>query len=280
MKHLNTLLMTALLMGCIDEAALTAPPPEEPVAEPEPTTMWYADTDGDGYGDANDPGTASTVQPDGYVGNTDDCDDTAENINPDGVELNSDAVDSDCDGVYSHPPFSIGDTGPAGGIVFQTDGTHGLEVDRRNYPRVIPVPWEDRDNGVQMGCWGIDIPGAESLDDGKQNSADILAADCEGGSGESYSNGTLTFDELIVIYNEASEYDDWFLPAKNQLATMYVNLYLAGNFGESVFGVALLSSTEAGDRGVYLHHFPNNFVGSTGKGGNVENNAVRFVREF
>jgi hypothetical protein len=58
---------------------------------------WYADADADGFGD---PGTiaAACDQPDGYVSNSDDCNDADINVSPtSGLDLR-DGVDSDCDG--------------------------------------------------------------------------------------------------------------------------------------------------------------------------------------
>ncbi len=57
---------------------------------------WYADTDGDGYGDASASTTACT-QPSGFVSDGDDCDDGDSAINPAATEL-CDGVDNDCDG--------------------------------------------------------------------------------------------------------------------------------------------------------------------------------------
>jgi len=57
---------------------------------------WYADDDGDGYGDA-----ASTIithyQPDGYVADNTDCDDADTSANPGETEVCND-IDDDCDG--------------------------------------------------------------------------------------------------------------------------------------------------------------------------------------
>ena len=71
--------------GTVDEDdAIDAPP-------------WYADADGDGYGD---PGDAATACEEilGRVANADDCDDNDAAVNPAAAEL-CDGVDNDCDGV-------------------------------------------------------------------------------------------------------------------------------------------------------------------------------------
>jgi hypothetical protein len=61
-----------------------------------PTSTWYADDDGDGYGD---PAAATTdcAQPSGTVSDDSDCDDTESSISPDGTET-CNGVDDDCDG--------------------------------------------------------------------------------------------------------------------------------------------------------------------------------------
>ncbi len=60
-------------------------------------TTWYADADGDGYGDAGAPQTLCD-QPAGHVDNDDDCDDTDNGVYPGAAEVNGDEVDQDCDG--------------------------------------------------------------------------------------------------------------------------------------------------------------------------------------
>ncbi len=58
---------------------------------------WYADADGDTYGDA-DSSTAACEAPSGYVQSDTDCDDSDAAINPGAAEITGDEVDSDCDG--------------------------------------------------------------------------------------------------------------------------------------------------------------------------------------
>ncbi|MCP4807937.1 MAG: hypothetical protein GY884_21550 [Proteobacteria bacterium] len=57
---------------------------------------YYADTDGDGYGDASST-TADCSLPSGYATNSSDCDDADGDSHPGGTEVCDDA-DNDCDG--------------------------------------------------------------------------------------------------------------------------------------------------------------------------------------
>ena len=59
--------------------------------------LWYADSDNDGFGDANDPGTASCFQLPDTSDNNFDCNDGNSNINPNAQEV-CDGVDNNCDG--------------------------------------------------------------------------------------------------------------------------------------------------------------------------------------
>jgi len=57
---------------------------------------WFADTDGDGYGDPASYVDALEAPP-GYVGDPSDCDDAEPSVHPDGCET-CDGLDNDCDG--------------------------------------------------------------------------------------------------------------------------------------------------------------------------------------
>ncbi|MFH1469933.1 MAG: putative metal-binding motif-containing protein [Pseudomonadota bacterium] len=87
---------TELCNGVDDDCDGTV---DEDAASDAPT--WYADTDGDSYGDAAST-TAACSQPSGYVSDATDCDDTAGVINPAATEL-CDGLDNDCDGIVDEP---------------------------------------------------------------------------------------------------------------------------------------------------------------------------------
>jgi len=62
-------------------------------------TTWYADTDGDGYGDPDSP-VDQCDPPDGHVTDSQDCDDSSDLFHPGAPETDcTDPADYDCDGV-------------------------------------------------------------------------------------------------------------------------------------------------------------------------------------
>ena len=72
-----------------------------------PLNTYYADTDGDGYGDQSDT-TEDCTQPAGYVSNNTDCDDAEALVNPGASEICGNGIDDNCDGTV--------DEGCGGGI--------------------------------------------------------------------------------------------------------------------------------------------------------------------
>jgi len=112
--------------------------------------------------------------------------------------------------------YEIGDTGPAGGIVFYvTDGgLHGLEAET-----VIldppTAPW---------GCRGIDITGADgtAIGTGAQNTADIIA-------------GCMEMDSAARVADayELNGFTDWFLPSQDELGQLYLQKNAVGAFSSS-----------------------------------------------
>jgi hypothetical protein len=107
----------------------------------------------------------------------------------------------------------IGDTGPAGGIVFYVDSTglHGLEA--------API-----DQGIaEWGCVGVSLPGADGLviGTGAQNTADIINNCAD-------TNTAARLADAYVL----NGYDDWFLPSKDELFMLNANNPVVGGFAD------------------------------------------------
>jgi len=61
---------------------------------------WWIDSDGDGFGEGPmESRIVDCAQPEGYVQNYDDCDDTNPDINPNADEIPNNGIDEDCDGM-------------------------------------------------------------------------------------------------------------------------------------------------------------------------------------
>ncbi len=77
-------------------------------------TDWYADLDGDGYGDADDT-VRSCLSPTSYLADDTDCDDTDAAVNPGATETWYDGIDADCDGADDDDADGDGDPAIAAG---------------------------------------------------------------------------------------------------------------------------------------------------------------------
>ena len=91
---------------------------------------WFADTDGDGFGDAEIT-IASCAAPEGFIADSTDCDDSDPDIHPDATEV-CDAADNDCDGSTDEDvkdPFYVDGDGDGHGttadIVFDCSAPSG-----------------------------------------------------------------------------------------------------------------------------------------------------------
>jgi hypothetical protein len=116
-----------------------------------------------------------------------DCDDslaTGSSINPYVIEVSTNGIDDDCDGQVDEPLVAIGDLRD-GGIVFWVDPA---------------------DNTKGKVCALEDVLNEDG--ETELNWADAI----------SYSNGYTNFDTGTGVYS------NWYLPSKDELQLMYVNL--------------------------------------------------------
>ena len=151
--------------GAIDEDAIDA-------------GTWYADLDGDGYGDA-DVSVAACEQPVNYVAGSEDCDDSSSAISPAATEL-CDGLDNDCDGSV--------DQGAADASTWYADGDGdgfggGSTVTACEQPEGYTADASDCDDGD-----GASYPGAEELCDQVDNDCDGLVDDGAEGSAIWYAD--------------------------------------------------------------------------------------------
>jgi hypothetical protein len=119
-------------------------------------STWYADRDGDGFGDPTRSATACE-QPTGQVADDSDCDDSDAAVNPDAAEIPN-RIDDDCNGVVDDFPAEDCEDGSDNDF----DGLTDCEDDE-----CFDVCFEDCSDGADNDgdgavdclddeCWGVD----------------------------------------------------------------------------------------------------------------------------
>ncbi len=129
------------------------------------------------------------------------------------------------------PLYALRDTGPAGGLIFYVK--EGGYSDGWMYLEAAP---SDQSTGAEWGCYGTLIPGADgtAVGTGKQNTIDIEAGCATAGTAAD-----------ICANLSLGGYSDWFLPSKDELNLMYVNLKDSGVGGFADYGYWSSSEDDA-----------------------------------
>ena len=114
--------------------------------------------------------------------------------------------------------YAIGDTGPAGGMIFMTPEESG----DGNYYEVAPKTWYDGsyDPAIEWGdgstgCTTTLLNTGTAIGTGQANT-DLITAVCSGGA--AFEAASLTL----------GGYSDWFLPSIEELNALYQNITSAG----------------------------------------------------
>jgi hypothetical protein len=147
--------------------------------------------------------------------------------------------------------YTIGETGPAGGIIFYDKGNNSGGW------RFLEAAPSDAGKGE----WGQEVSGTKSdIGSGKQNTQLMRG-----------------MASTLCLQYELGGYRDWFLPSKEELDLMFVNLKIKGLGRFS--GDYYWSSTweGAGWHTVWFQHFND---GSQGKDGTSRPYLVRPIRQF
>jgi hypothetical protein len=177
---------------------------------------WYADSDGDGFGDPEAEVLACTA-PEGHVADNTDCDDSSELALPGGTEV-CDALDNDCDGTVDadrvpsdFPTIAAAlDALPDGATLCLDPGVHREAVDLGS--RSVELVGAGGPGGTVLDPSGLGVPaftvaegGALSLrelgvrslvdDDG---SAQLVAA----------SGGSVVLETVVIEGNSWRLRDD------------------------------------------------------------------------
>ena len=119
--------------------------------------------------------------------------------------------DGSCD---YNPQVAIGDE-YQGGIIFHIFEQGDLEYVEGEFHGLIAAPM-DQSSASKWGCNGTNISGADGIyiGTGNQNTIDIWNNPCLAGN-----------DAAEICYNlSLNGYDDWFLPSKDELDKLFLNL--------------------------------------------------------
>ena len=171
----------------------------------------YADTDGDGYGDAANTTVGCSV-PAGSVADSSDCDDTDVTVNPDALEL-CDEVDNDCDGSTDESDAAdatfwyadadedgYGDATLSGAACDQPEGFVADADDCDDSAAAINPGADELCNGLDDNCDGL-------ADDGAVDGGTWYVDSDDDGSGDT-ATGVSSCDAPVGYVSDGGDCDD------------------------------------------------------------------------
>ncbi len=174
--------------------------------------------------------------------------------------------------------YTLGQTGPAGGIVFYDKGFYSLGW------RFLEASTTDVNN-LEWGCLGSLVNNTSKTDIGTGLLNSILNANFHDNLNNFYTNpaicnaannGTVAAKSALTF--EFQNKKDWFLPSQDELSLMYTNLKLQnlGNFSDKLYW----SSTQNDANTVKTINFTNATNQNTLKILQSNDVKTRFIRAF
>ena len=165
--------------------------------------------------------------------------------------------------------FEVQDQGPAGGWIFYDKESF---TDNWRYLEAAPADQEISEWGQDLDENGDDslaVPELTGLGDGKTNSQYIY---------NTYSSSLSNYEAFYQCYNyTVAGFSDWFLPSKDELASMYDNLHnqipLDNDFRDNFYW----SSSENDTGTAHSHHMNDGYTQTANKSSNGD---VRAARAF
>ena len=135
--------------------------------------------------------------------------------------------------------YEVGDTGPAGGLIFYDKGSL---TDGWQYLEAAPYGWYNSgdDPLLPWGGSGTSVGNTSTLlETGEANTALIVTA-----LGAGTYAAKVCDDYSVVV--DGMTYDDWFLPSREELSRMYTELNSIGGFtAYHYWSSSELSATDA-----------------------------------
>ena len=167
--------------------------------------------------------------------------------------------------------YKIGDTGPAGGLIFFDKGNNSGGW---RYLEAAPVEAEVHAQWSVLGFSGTDVNNTQAgIGYGRRNTQ-LIIEKFRQTSGER-DTAAQKADELVF-----KGFDDWFLPSQIELDQMYRNLRRSnlGNFGNEWYW----SSTQTSSGKASAQNFSNGEIGNFPKARNPNNGRAYdfFVRSI
>ncbi len=175
-------------------------------------STWYADADGDGYGDPGSTVVACEA-PSGYVADASECDDGDSAVHPGAVEI-CDSIDNDCDGVVDEDDAVDASTwyADADGDGFGDAATTDVACDQ---PKGYVADATDCDDGeattnpdAAERCDGHDDDCDGSTDEDDAVDAASWYADADGDGYGDVGTSTASCDQPKGYVSDASDCDD------------------------------------------------------------------------